>query len=218
MRRTFRHVLATLVVAGSALAEDQVRLPTVLVGEGKAPARYEPVRIVALLSVFNGGLALKGDLDRPLVIALDDGLVLFSQDVVKGGSPYQAVKLEPDAFTALTKRIESYDDDARAALVRSSVGPDSTYTLFYVRAVAGQQVLMRSWHPRDPYAKVVATSRGLVAREGRDPAAVLAADTPEYRRFRQVWAELEGELYRLKTLGPAKATVVSLSWAWTSTR
>lgn len=116
----------------------------------------------------------------------------------------------------LPHRGRRSDEASNAALTESNVGPDATYTTLYVRSVGGRRVLMKSWHPRDPAAKAVATSRGLVAREGRDPAAVLASDTPEYQRFRQAWAELESLLLGFtRDAKTAQRADVRFTWAWT---
>lgn len=213
-RATWCFVVLTATIA--AADETQLRMPTVLVGEGKAATRYEPPRIVAFLSIFAGGLRTNPeDFERPLVFVFDDGRVLWSEDPVKGGAPFRVGQVPPSVLKALAGRVEGYDAAGRAALTTVSVGPDATHAVLYVRTDGDQHVLMKSWHPRDPKAQFVATSRGLVSREGRDPAAVLAADTAEYRRFRQVWAELEGELTRLTaSAGSPKPVRATFTWAW----
>jgi hypothetical protein len=44
---------------------------------------------------------------------------------------------------------------------------------------------------------LVATSAGLELLDGRDRAAVLAAEPESYRRYRRIWGELRHRLTRL---------------------
>jgi hypothetical protein len=79
----------------------------------------------------------------------------------------------------------------------------------------GRYALMTSWHPREPGAKTVATSRGLEALDGRDPSAVLAADVPEYQAFRKLWQELEDELVVVAHSAAApKPVSAKFEWSW----
>src|SRR5262249_5273764 len=69
-------------------------------------------------------------------------------------------------------------------------GPDSSYEVVLVR-LSDRELRLLSWH--DLYAdnpKVVVTSRGVEALEGRDRDAVIASEPEEYKRFLLVWSEI----------------------------
>ena len=100
-------------------------------------------------------------------------------------------------------------------LTRESLGPDASFATIYLRLGEGRFGLMKSWHSRAPNSETIATSRGLEARNGRDPAAVLAADTADYQAFRRLWKELEDELLAVAHAAtPPKAVTPKLDWDW----
>ena len=71
-----------------------------------------------------------------------------------------------------------------------NTGPDSSFDVIEVR-LADRELVMSSWHERfekDP--KVVVTSHGVESLDGRNRNAVLAAEPPEYQRFRRVWSDI----------------------------
>lgn len=214
--RRFTVLLALGCALGAFAAAPQERLPTVEVTVGKETKRYAPAQVVAFVTMFSNALTVRPEpLERPVVLLFDDGRVAWSEDAVKGGAPYRTAEPGPAAVEALQRAVAALDASTERTLTETRLGPDATYATLYVRAVGGRRVVMKSWHPRDPQSRVVATSRGLVAREGRDPAAVLAADTPDYQRFRKTWDALESLLVGFtRDAKDAQAAKVTASWAW----
>lgn len=71
-----------------------------------------------------------------------------------------------------------------------NVGPDSSFDVIEVR-LAGRELVMNSWHDGfEKNPKLVVTSHGAESLDGRSRNAVLAAEPPEYQRFRRVWSDI----------------------------
>jgi len=177
--------------------------------------RYQPAELAAALYVFSARPpkpgAASAEPAQPIVLLWDDGRVLWSNDLVHGGPPYRTGKVTPERATVVAKRIAGYGPEL---LVKESLGPDSSFATLVVRLPGGRYAQMKSWHPREPGAKTVATSHGLEPLEGRDPAAVLAGDTKEYQAFRRVWRQVEDELLSVSRVAKgAQPVTPKLEWA-----
>jgi hypothetical protein len=75
-----------------------------------------------------------------------------------------------------------------------NTGPDSSFDVIKV-CLADRQLEMNSWHDAfetDP--RVVVRSRGVESLGGRNRDAVLAAEPPEYQRFRQIWSDIRSTI------------------------
>jgi hypothetical protein len=71
-----------------------------------------------------------------------------------------------------------------------NLGPDSTFDVIDMQ-LPDRRLQLRSWHEVfEENPKVVVTSRGVESLEGRDRDTILAAEPPEYRRFRRIWFEI----------------------------
>jgi hypothetical protein len=199
----------TCALALLATAKPEVRLPAAEVGT----TRYQRTQLVAALYVFSANMVLAPGAKptepaRPIVLVWEDGRVLWSENALEGGPPYRSGTVEPARVTAIVEKFKK-----REPLNKESLGPDATYATLVLRLPEGKYAQLKSWHPRDPNAKFIATSTGLVARDGRDPAAVLAKDTAEYQAFRKLWQELEDELISVAHVATgAKPVTAKLEW------
>ncbi len=197
----------------------QMRLPTVELIEGtRGPIRYETERLMAALYAV-GGRPLPGqtgDLERAIVLLWDDGRALWSDNSLEGGAPFRTGVVPVSRAAAIAERLKASGSATASVLHLASIGPDASFATLFVRLGDGRYAYMRSWHPRGPNPDVVATSHGLQARDGRDPAAVLAADSYEYQAFRRTWQNVEDDLAALiKTASPSsKAASAKLVWGW----
>lgn len=179
----------------------ELKLPAGTVG----PTKYQRTQLVAALTA-------SGRTPLPIVLLWDDGRVLWSENALTGGAPYRTGFVPPARAAALTERFKGHDP---ALLTKESFGPDGSYASLILRLTAGRYAQMKSWHPRGPDAKTIATSRGLESRDGRDPAAVLAADVPAYQAFRRLWQDLEDELISVAHTATGAAPVnAKLEWDW----
>jgi hypothetical protein len=192
-----------------AAAPLNARLPAVDVGT----THYERAQLVAALYAFSGGPRPGvSEPTRAIVLLWDDGRVLWSDDAIAGGPPYRTGFVTPARAAAVAERFKNTDP---AMLTRESLGPDAQFATLYLRLGGGRLGLMKSWHPREPNTDTIATSRGLEARNGRDPAAVLAADTADYQAFRRTWRELEEELLAVAhAVSAPRAVSAKLDWDW----
>ncbi len=202
--------LASLAVAGDKPVD--VRLPNTELGGTK----YQRAQVVAGLYSFSAERALlpgqpPTEPARPIVLLWEDGRVLWSENALEGGPPYRSGKVTPARVTALVARFKDRDS---ALLTKESLGPDASYATLVLR-LPGRYAQLKSWHPRDPKSKTVASSSGLQALDGRDPAAVLAADTADYQAFRMLLQELEDELVAVAhTATGAKPVTAKFEWDW----
>jgi hypothetical protein len=117
----------------------------------------------------------------------DDGTSIRSNDLFKGGPPYERGVMEKSALAALLRNIGSKGYAKSPALNRPYFGPDASYHAIYVRC-ADDVLYMRSWHEYYDNPRNVVTSRGIETLGSRDRAQVLKADTREYRDFRAAWS------------------------------
>ncbi|MDP1822472.1 MAG: hypothetical protein Q8L48_04500 [Archangium sp.] len=202
----------TCLLSLSALAGNpDVRLPLAEVGT----AKYQRAQVVAAFSQVSMRLGRVGqppdEPARAILLLWEDGRVLWAEDALNGGPPFRSGFVTPARVTAVLKRFEG------RLTSHESLGPDSSYGALVLRHGKGEYVSMKSWHPRDPNSKTIATSTGLQARDGRDPAAVLAADTAAYQAFRRLWQELEDELFLVaRTAADPKPVSAKLEWNWLS--
>lgn len=200
----------TCVLSLSALAGNpEVRLPSAEVG----PTKYQRAQVVAAfsqVSLRQGRVGQPpGDPARAILLLWEDGRVLWSEDALNGGPPFHSGFVTPARVAAVVKRFQG------RLTSRESLGPDATFGALVLRLDGAEYVSMKSWHPRDPNPKTIATSTGLQARDGRDPAAVLAADTADYQSFRRLWQELEGELFLVAhTASDPRPVSAKLEWDW----
>jgi hypothetical protein len=194
------------------LRPPSTRLPNVEVNG----ARFARERIVLALRA-TGGMPLPGetrDLQSAVVLVWDDGRVLWSANRLNGGPPYRMGMVPRSNVIAVQRSVTSDADATDAVLRQESLGPDHPFATLFLVLGGGRYAQMSSWHDRGPDPTMLATSRGLVAREGRDPSAVLAADTREYQTFRRVWSKIEARLWWLVDAAAAGSSSVSATTDW----
>jgi hypothetical protein len=106
-----------------------------------------------------------------------------------GGSMRQA-RIDPKKIDELIQKLHRDGVFGDGKAYYGNVGPDSTFDMIDVQ-MPDRRLQISSWHEVfEQNAKSVVTSRGVEALEGRDRDAVLAAEPPEYRRFRRIWSEI----------------------------
>ncbi len=119
-----------------------------------------------------------------------DGHVVWSRARLRGGAPYLSARIDPQALAALVERLERDGTFADEDLAHVRFGPDSAFTTILVRA-GERRLKLQSWHELfEENDKLVATSRGITALDGRKRADVLREDAADYRRFRAEWDAL----------------------------
>jgi hypothetical protein len=106
-----------------------------------------------------------------------------------GGSMRQA-RIDTKKIDELIQKLHRDGVFGDGNAYYGNVGPDSTFDVIDVR-LPDRRHKLHSWHEGFEHnPKLVVTSRGVEALEGRNRDAVLAAEPPEYRRFLRIWSEI----------------------------
>jgi hypothetical protein len=192
-------------------------------------ALWSAVALLAVTALAGGERlpVIKGDNSRPLVavwredwssLAKDlgpfliaafwpDGRTVWSKDNVMGGPPYYQGRISPEVLDKTLRELESEKVFSAPYARLGSFGPDSFFTAIYL-SYRGNTFLDRSWHEiaeRNP--KMVATSRGIVALDGKTRDQVLAGDTEDYLKYRALWKGIRAKLASLLPAKGAEAPV-----------
>lgn len=124
---------------------------------------------------------------REQVIAVwSDGRIVWQAN----GALLQS-RIDTKKIDALFQRLHREGVFGDGNAYYGNTGPDSSFDVIEVR-LADRQLRMDSWHEDfEKNPKLVVTSRGVESLEGRNRDAVLAAEPPEYRRFRRVWLDIQ---------------------------
>jgi hypothetical protein len=120
------------------------------------------------------------------VAAWHDGRIVWRRD---DGTLLQA-RIDTRLLDELLQRLHADgvfgDGDVRL----SYTVPDGGWQAVEVR-LADRVLELQSSGPREGHPNLIHTADGIEVLDGRDPEAVRAAQPPEFRRFRQVWSEIE---------------------------
>ncbi|WP_224360846.1 hypothetical protein [Hyalangium versicolor] len=122
--------------------------------------------------------------DRGILVAWPEGLIIWSDDRVRGGPPYRSARIDP-------VRIR----DAVSEMVREGPwtgvhrhAPDSRWTHVVARSGSDIVVDVGSWHELlEANPRIVATATGAEPLDERTRAEVHARQPPEYQSFLRRW-------------------------------
>lgn len=160
-----------------------------------------------VLAVYTDDWGLHSSGEIKLLVGIwSDGHAVWSDNQVRGGDPYRSGFVEPTKLHTLLARLERDGAFADKRLAGSHFGPDSKFTVVFVKA--GERLLkMESWHELyEEGGAVVDTSAGLVPLDGRKREDVLQRQPKDYREYRAAWKQIR-ELARAllpKTSYPVK--------------
>lgn len=100
-------------------------------------------------------------------------------------------QVDTSRIDELLQRLHSAGAWGDETVGYDNFGPDSAYDVVEVH-LPDRTLTLRSWHALfEKNPNLVATSGGITSLNGRAREEVLAADTPEYRRFRRTWSDIE---------------------------
>ena len=103
-------------------------------------------------------------------------------------------RIEVKQIDALLQRLNDEGAFGDGSTYEGHFGPDSSFRVLEVN-LPDRQLKLASWHEgRETIPNLVATAEGIVPLDGRDRDAVLAAQPPEYQRFRRIWSEIRSTL------------------------
>jgi hypothetical protein len=144
----------------------------------------------AVLVTVTGGR----DSDQGILAAWADGVIVWSDNLVRGGAPYHVARIEPRAVAHVI------DELARQGrwVGERRFGPDSRWTHIVVAAGSNVVIDVGSWHELyESNPALVATSTGIEPLAGRAHAEVLARQPADYRAFRHRWEQVRARLLAL---------------------
>jgi hypothetical protein len=153
--------------------------------------RASPEVSPALVVMIEGN-RLHPDGSNPLILvaAWMDGRIVWSEDQKEGGRPLLEGRIDPERIGTFLRKFEQRSVFEKEHFRRSWLGPDSRFHLIYLRS-GEKQVRIETWHElaeRNP--NLVVENGSITPLRGRDRQEVIAADTEEFREFREVWEEL----------------------------
>jgi hypothetical protein len=151
-----------------------------------------------------------------VVVAFEDGHILWSQDGLNGGPPYREAQIEPARIQRVLSRLDEDGLFELADLEDPRFGPDSSFTTVLVKSGV-KKMEMRSWHELVEGSGGIARKVGVVS-DDRPRLEVLRHEPQDYLFYRFVWEEVRGRALSLIPAGgqPVEGEVLSssreLSW------
>ncbi len=164
----------------------------------RAPQIRRITEAASVLAVYGEDHRL-GSAGTPAIIfaAWPDGHVVWSGAPVHGGSPYRQGNVNPEKIAKLFARFERDGLFASKRLNQGNFGPDSQFTTLLIKS-GTKQIKMQSWHETfEESEKLVVTSTGASALDGRQRLDVLYQEPADYLYFRLVWSETRVRLLEL---------------------
>jgi hypothetical protein len=127
---------------------------------------------------------------RLILVAWEDGHVVWSEDRYQGGPPYLEGDVPPERLVALLERADRDGVFRDKRLGQPCLGPDSRFTTILFKR-GDQRLEMQSWHESAEHAgRLAASSCALVPLAGLRRLEVVREEQPEYLYYRAVWGEL----------------------------
>jgi len=147
---------------------------------------------------FKGSEIGNPDAIRPRVIVAlwADGHIVWSEDSIEGGPPYQEATVELASVEELLKDLEGRGVFADPGPKRY-FPPDSHWTAIVVLHDS-KCLNMQSWHEGlERRTGRVVTDRGSSPLDGRSREEVLATASEEYQNFRRIWSDVKEAMLEL---------------------
>jgi hypothetical protein len=134
----------------------------------------------AFLIAVTGGR----EADRGILAAWPDGVVVWSDDRVRGGPPYRLARIEPPEIA----RTAAHASQGGRWVGERRVGPDARWTHMTVHVGPESVIDIGSWHEiHELEPNLVVTATGIEPLGDRSRARVLARQPADYRAFRSRW-------------------------------
>jgi hypothetical protein len=132
--------------------------------------------------------------DRWVLVAWADGVIVWSDDQVRGGPLYRLACIQSAEIA------RTVDEISRAGrwVGESRFGPDARWTHMTVCAGLDRLVDVGSWH--EIYSllpDLVVTATGVQPLNGRPPAEVFGRQPDDYLTFRSRWDSVKSAGLRL---------------------
>jgi hypothetical protein len=195
--------VALLIVAGLSFAACQSDAPSTTVQRSLptttslAPpvllASAEPV--IRIFEVDGGGVvSLDGEAESAArardagpdsISVWSNGRIVWEQDGTRYEGNAGGAKVD-----ALVQRLHTEGAFGDGHAQYDSFGPDAGYDVIEIK-LSDRSLRLASWHEAfEANPGLVATDHGIEVLQGRERGAVIAASSPEYQRFRRVWADI----------------------------
>jgi hypothetical protein len=150
--------------------------------------------------------------DRGVFAVWNDGMIVWSEDQIRGGPPYYMAHVDP---AGVARTIDEISRGGRW-IGEWRFGPDARWTHIQVRAGDELVADVGSWHEIAEASRgVVATATGNEALDNRQPADVLASQPADYRAFRARWDSVRNDMQKLIPASgtpPGLADAMHIPW------
>jgi hypothetical protein len=146
---------------------------------------------------------------RLIVAVWSDGFAVWSDDRLRGGSPYRSGSIPPQRLKGVLAALKEkgFFDQPNLDLLHK--GYDSASTVLLAHD-GNAKIRMESWHELyEADGKRVATSRGMRALYGQSMLEVLRREPADYLYYRLAWGELRKGIDSLNDI-PGKSIKGSL--------
>lgn len=153
----------------------------------------------SVIAVLHESMGRDSDVTPKLILAIwPDGKVVWSENRLKGGSPYRCGQIKNGKVKDLLARFEKdglFVEDKN--LSRAHFGPDAPFTTILLRD-GKNELKMQSWHELfESGGGLMATGSGVGPRTDRGWAAEMKKEPNDYLYFRMIWSETRGRLFDL---------------------
>jgi hypothetical protein len=174
---------------------------------GGKPLWAEDELPVISVSIDGGGMRKDwATYPRILLIVWQNGKVLWSEDQKDGGPPFLTSNVTEASVNSVISTLSQTKLLHDTGFRKSWFGPDSTYHSIWLN-LGGRQTRVETWHElfeRDP--NLVAVNGGITSLDGRKREDVVAADTKEFRAFRELWTKIRATTSALIPKSGTKVT------------
>ena len=119
-----------------------------------------------------------------------DGSLFWSSDQLRGGAPYFRTRLPVDKVSATIRKAAELVDNREHELRTDYRIMDGRNQEIVIRSAGITHQLRSSHELLELNSEVLATSRGVVSRNGRSLLSARRNEPADYLIFRTVWADI----------------------------
>jgi hypothetical protein len=147
-----------------------------------------------VLAVYTRSSGMRLDRDQSVkvvIVVWGDGTIIWSSDLVRGGSPYRKARIDPEKISKVLSELSIRGAFEPSHLTESKMGPSSTFTTILIRNL-GKELKMESWHElQEIDGKGIASDDGVGPLKGKKLWSSLENEPADYLHYRMCWLEIK---------------------------